>query len=524
MRLLTSLVALMSLVNVDAQASAELPRLVVNILIDQLRTDYLETFAPLYGDEGFKLLMSEGRFYSDVQQPFTPVDRASATATLMTGATPNVHGVPGLTWLSRKTLQPVYCVDDSRYAGLETAEKSSPGYLLTSTLADELKHATARKALVYSIAPERDMAVLLAGHAADGAFWLSDERGLWAGTSFYGKMPDWVARYNATEMPAQTISRSKWEPTYDNAYPSFVYYHALADEKAKQFKHTFTGSNRYRIFKTSALVNEEVMRLAKRSAEATKLGTDATPDILSIGLYAGTFGGQELSASPSELQDTYVRLDQVLASLIQTFRQRYGKDKVLFVVASTGYDASAYTPTIEAGTFNLSRAAMLLNMFLSAKFGQAQYVEASYGHQIYIDHKVVEQQQLQLTDVLSESEAFLAQMEGVSDVYSARSLAVAVRTPELSLVRGGWSPARSGDIVLEILPGWKIISENNSETTNKGQPYTPYPLFLLGPEVEPAHLSVTQTATAIAPTLASSLRIRAPNASREPPLALRNGE
>ncbi len=512
--------ALLSLMGADAQAPTELPRLVVNILVDQLRTDYLETFAPLYGEDGFKLLMSQGQYYSDVQQPFQPVDRASATATIVTGAVPRQHGVPSLSWLSRKTLQPVFCVDDSRYTGLETSEKSSPNYLVAPTVTDELKHATARRAIVVSIAPERDMAVLLGGHVADGAFWLSDERGLWAGTSFYGQMPAWVAQYNASESPAKRIARMTWESTYDNAYPSFLYYHAIADEKAKNFKHTFSGDNRYRDFKTSALVNDEVVSLACHCAEATRLGLDHTPDMLAVGLYAGTFQGQEPAQCPSELQDTYVRLDIALGRLISTLRQRLGKDRVVFVVSSTGYDGSAYNPTIAAGTFNSDRAAKLLNMYLSAKYGQAQYVEASFGCQIYIDHKVVEQHQLLVNDVLAECEAFLSQMEGVADVYSPRSLVLGGFTPELTLIRNGWSAVRSGDLIVDVCPGWKIVTEQNTEYNYKGHPYTSYPLFILAPDTEPMKVTEQTSADVIAPTLASCLRIRAPNGSRAAPLRL----
>ena len=508
----------MSIISVDAQAPTELPRLVVNILIDQLRTDYLETFAPLYGDDGFKRLMSEGRYYSDVQHPFAPVDRASATATLVTGATPRSHGVPALRWLSRKTLQPVFCVDDSRYAGIETSEKTSPNYLLTATVTDELKHATARQALVVSIAPERDMAVFLGGHSADGVVWLGDERGMWAGTSFYGSMPAWAANYNATESPAQRIAKTTWGPTYDNAYPSFLYYHALDDDKAKAFKHTFAGSHRYHEFKTSALVNDEVLNLASSCLETTKLGIDNTPDILSIGLYAGTFNNEAAETAPAELQDTYVRLDQTLGAFITKVLQRYGKERVVFVVSSTGYDASAYSPAISAGTFSIPKASMLLNMYLSAKFGQAQYVEATFGRQIFIDHKAVEQHQLQLNDILAESEAFLTQMEGVADVYSARSLAVGPRTPELTLVRNSWAPGRSGDIIVEVNSGWTVEQADGQKQTQRSQAYMAAPLFLLGSQYEAAHISSHVESTAIAPTIARCLRIRAPSASRAAPL------
>ena len=155
-RLVTSLVVLLSVASVDAQNSSELPRIVVNIVVDQLRTDYLEAFAPLYGEDGFKRLMAEARYYRDCQQPFRSADRASGAACISTGAIPFDNGVPALSWLSRQTSQPVFCVDDPQYAGHQTYEKSSPSRLLTTTLSDELEMATGKLSMVYSIAPERE--------------------------------------------------------------------------------------------------------------------------------------------------------------------------------------------------------------------------------------------------------------------------------------------------------------------------------------------------------------------------------
>ena len=222
--------------------------------------------------------------------------------------------------------------------------------------------------------------------------------------------------------------------------------------------------------------------------------------------------------APAELQDTYVRLDQTLGAFSTKVLLRYGKERVVFVVSSTGYDASAYSPTISAGTFSIPKASLLLNMYLSAKFGQAQYVEATFGRQIFIDHKAVEQHQLQLNDILAESEAFLTQMEGVADVYSARSLAVGPRTPELTLVRNSWAPGRSGDIIVEVNSGWTVEQADGQKLAQRGQAYMAAPLFLLGSQYEPAHISSHVESTAIAPTIARCLRIRAPSASRTAPL------
>ena len=210
--LLTSLVALLALSGVEAQAASELPRLVVNILIDQLRTDYMEAFAPLYSEDGLKRLMTQSQYYADAQQPFRGADRASAAACLSTGAIPYDNGIPSRQWLSRQTLQPVYCVDDPSFSGHQTSERTSPRYLLTTSLSDELEMATGSRSLVYSICPERDMAVLLAGHAADGAFWLNDQRGAWSGAAFLGTFPAWAQDYEGQHSHSNRISKQARTP------------------------------------------------------------------------------------------------------------------------------------------------------------------------------------------------------------------------------------------------------------------------------------------------------------------------
>ena len=179
--LLMSLLTAMTVLSApEAQAAGTgVPRVVVSILVDQLRTDYLNAFMPLYGQEGFARLLREGRVYQQAEYPQYRPDRASSAATLATGTTPYNHGVVGMKWLDRETLRPVYCVENKQYPGLQTTDASAPTYLGVSTIGDELKVASEGKALVYAIAPYRDAAVLSAGHAADGAIWIDDRTGQW---------------------------------------------------------------------------------------------------------------------------------------------------------------------------------------------------------------------------------------------------------------------------------------------------------------------------------------------------------
>ena len=526
-RWLASLIAMLAVLNVEAQNSEHLPRLVVNILVDQLRTDYMEAFVPLYGEGGFKRLMADGRYFSDAQVPFRGPDRASAAASLTTGAVPYDHGIVSAMWLSRETLQPVFCVDDVRYRGHQTFEKTSPCYLLTTTISDELELATGECSVVYSIAPEREMAVLMAGHVADGAFWLNEENGSWCGTNYYGEYPNWASAYEHQYALGKKIGRLAWEPVYGGGLHTFHYFQGSVDEKSTDFKHTFDGDGRFRSFKNSALVNEETVNFVKRCLENSYIARDYVPDLLNIGLYAGNYEHQSVLRCPSEMQDTYVRLDRALEDLITSVETIAGKGQALFILSSTGYadsdadDIDFGKYRIPSGTFSMQRASMLLNMYLTALFGQAQYIDGTRDQQIYLNRKLMEQRQLNSNEVLARCEEFLSQMAGVRDVYTSSRLTMGAWVKGLDRVRSSWNINRSGDILLEVNPGWKIVNEDNTEYVNQGEAYLSYPLFFMGADIAPDRIGTPVSTAAIAPTLARCLRIRAPNGSREAPLVLK---
>ena len=166
----TVVIAALASADIHAQAIQPAPRLVVNITIDQLRTDYIEHFSPLYSSDGFKKLLGQGRVYEAASYPFAPLDMASSIASIVTGSTPHYNNRVGCQWLDRETLRTVSCTDDERYG-------VSPSKLATSTIGDELKVATRGTALVYSVAADKAAAVMAGGHAADAAFWINDKTG-----------------------------------------------------------------------------------------------------------------------------------------------------------------------------------------------------------------------------------------------------------------------------------------------------------------------------------------------------------
>lgn len=442
----TFLLAAIASGSIQAQAIKPAPRLVVNITIDQLRTDYIEHFSPLYTEGGFKKLLEQGRVYEAASYPFSPVDRASAVASIATGTTPHYNNIVGSQWLDRSTLRPVFCTDDNTH-------KASPTKMATSTTGDELKVATRGRALVYSLAIDKDAAVIAGGHAADGAFWISEKDGRWTTSSYYTNS-------------SQTLVKS------------------------------FNNTNAYHAD------NDAVAKFAEACADNMGLGKDDITDMLSLTLEAKI---KDFTNWQTDMEIAYLKLDKTLAEIISFFENKVGKERVLFVVTSTGYtndepiDYNKYK--IPTGTFYINRTANLLNMYLSAIYGQAQYVETCFHNQIYLDRKLIEQKRLSFNEIISRSKELLVQAAGVRSVSDSP-----------------YNPAVSGDLVVETAPGWQVINEDNHEQFTARATFVPFPIIFYGASTQPGHVTTPATADRIAPTIAKVIRIRAPNACSSAPL------
>lgn len=495
------------------------PKLVVNISIDQLRSDYMEAFAPLYGTNGFKRLLEHGVVYTNSSYPFSPIDRASAIASVATGTTPYYNSIVGSKWLNRETLRPVYCVDDNDHPGYYTKDSSSPKHLSTSTICDELKVATNGKAIVYAIAPFRDAAILSAGHAADGAIWIDDNDGTWCSSTYYFKTPPaWLQAFNSLHSMSRAIDVCEWQPANELS-GNFSYF--MTGGIQKPFKRKFTGERRFREYKTSGLVNESITDIAIQCINSNVMGSDAITDCINVTYYAGNFDHKPLAECQMELQDTYVRLDSEIGKLIDHVEKRIGAENVLFVITSTGYcdeENTDYTKfNIPSGTFNINRTANLLNMYLGAIWGQGKYVETCFGPQMFLNHKLFEQKQISFTDASKRAQEFLSQISGIRNVYTSRQL-LSDNNPQIYKIRNGFHPERNGDILIEVTPGWHLVNEDYMENQLYRAAFTQFPIMIYGAGIKAERINTPVTTDRIAPTIAKAIRIRAPNACSSEPL------
>ena len=518
--LITSILVL-TFGGMQAQPLPATPKLVVTLNIDQLRTDYLEAFSSLYGEKGFKRLMREGKVFCQAEMPFSKPDRASATAPPSPGFSPATHGIIAGKWMDMSTLTPRSCVDDPNYMGNYTNQSSSPAQLLTSTVADELKIATRNNAKVYAIAPYRDAAILSAGHAADGAFWLNNKNGKWCSTTYYQEFPEWLNQYNDSCSVDFRIKDIVWTPLRPVAD-----YKYLSDWRTEPFKYIFETERENKFYRLSAspFVNDEVNLLAARLLEKSGIGRDGIPDLLALTYYAGNYNHRSTRECAMEMQDTYIRLDHSIATLLELIDKQVGLQNTIVCITSTGYadpepaDTGIYR--IPGGEFHLNRCATLLNMYLMATYGAGQYVEAYYDQQIYLNHKLLEDKQLDLTEILEKSAAFLVQFSGVDKVYTSHQLLLGSWSPQIDPVRNSYHRKRSGDLVVEVLPGWTIVRDNGADSRVVRSAETPAPLILMGGGIKAEIVRTPVSTDRIAPTLTKVMRIRAPNGCKASPLNL----
>jgi len=389
--LVTTLFTAVTLSTAGAQTVVHTPKLVVGITIDQLRGDYLELFSSLYGERGFRRLWKEGRVYTSEYDYSTP-DCASSIASIFTGTVPRIHGIVSENWLNPKTLLMKNCVDDRNYMGNYTDQNSSAEQQLTSTLGDELKVATDGKGLVYAFSAYREAAILAAGHAADGAFWLDDTSGKWCGSTYYSTFPFFITAFNIQEGTDSSIQKMEWKPlrkTSDYKYLPSTYASA-------PFSYQFTdyGAAKYRYLKTSPFINDELNRLLKKTFAETKIGRDEVTDLLSVTYYAGPYNHQPETDVALELQDSYVRLDHQLGELLDLIDQQIGLQNAFIFITSTGYTEEEKTINpnyrIPTGEFYIERSTALLNMYFTAQYGPGQWVEAYDGYSFFLNYSSIE--------------------------------------------------------------------------------------------------------------------------------------
>lgn len=508
-----------------ALAAESRPKLLVGIVVDQLRTDYLEDLKDLLGPGGFKRLMDKGVYIKDVDFVVPGTDAAAATAIIQTGTFPRYNGITGSTILdpSTKTSKSIY--NDPAYIGNFTHETYSPSALRVTTLTDELSVAEKGKSRIHVIAPDASQAITLAGHTGNSAFWLNDESGRWSSSTYYNSAPTILTKGNYITPLISRLDTIKWTPLFSGPNYPFVSY----NEMNKGFKYTFSRSDKnvFSLYKKSPFINTEITKAATEYLADLKLGAnnDGT-DVLNLGYTLAVFPMAGDEDYRYELEDAYLRLDRDLENLFNALDRYAGKDNVMVYLVSTGYfteplpaDGSYRLP---GGTFSVKRALSLLNAYLSAKYGNGAYVDYYSNGHLYLSSKTLEEKQLNINKIAEEARDFLVKMSGVEDAYTMGDLS-SPAVKELEAFRLATDPKSSGDVILDFNPGWRVTDDSKFPAKDEVNNTSVYlsPAFIMGPGINPKVEEETVLATSLAPTIAGKLRIRSPNSASEKPISLK---
>jgi predicted AlkP superfamily pyrophosphatase or phosphodiesterase len=515
-RFLSSILALFSVTTFYAQQN-DIPKLVVGITIDQLRGDYLEHFKKNFGEKGFKRLLNEGVVYNQMVYNFPTPDKASANATIYTGTVPFYHGIVNDMKVSGEDFSEISSFSDSKYMGNFTSEKLSPLPLKVSTITDELKIASNGKSDVFAFSPDASGALISGGHAASGAFWIENYSGRWATTTFYTSYHPFVDQYNRSDQSLNNrINSLVWKPKLPTgSYNAFPYTQNLS---SFQHKLGSNKTNRFLLLKQTPFINEEVRVMGIKAIESAAMGTKDYPDFLGLNFYAGNYDDALDKNYSIEIQDTYQRLDEDIAQIIDAVDKAVGLQNAFIFVVSTGYfNEQEVYPTdarLPGGDFKPDRCEALLNMYLMAIYGRENWIKKYYNEQIYFDRKLIEEKKIDYREFQERAADFLIQFSGVQDVVTSYQMLHGAYNEAIQIHKNGFHRDITGDLFIELQPGWRIITTKNPTNHERVRDNSmTSPAIFFGNNLKPQKVNRVIDATEIAPSITHRLRIRAPSAS-----------
>lgn len=509
------------------QSPLQRPTLVVGIFVEGLTADYVNLLRDNFGKNGFNRFITDGVSIENVS--FGPgIDATAATAILMTGAAPGVNGIPAERVWDRETKSDYPILLDPAKIGNFTDETFSPKALKVSTVSDEIRMTDEGIGLVHSVAPDAQVAIILAGHAGNSGFWLNDITGKWSTSTFYKDVPAAIARRNYGVTLSSRLDTMAWVPAISlDLYPDLPDYKRLYP-----FRHTFPtrDANRYKAFKQSAPGNREVAQIGADYISSLKLGSRGVTDMLSLGFNVSPYLYARDADTRVETMDAYIRLDSDIASIVNAVEKGPGlANSVIFIAgtpAPSGSKRDEERWNIPSGQFSPKRAMSLLNMYLMAIHGNGEYVSGYHNGYIFLNSKFIKDNDLDVTRLRRESADFLSRMSGVSAVYTLDDIMERRAGDEPQALQRNTSPVHAGDLLVMINPGWEVSDDlENGNSLTELLPVirhaaTTSPFYLLAPSTVPQTIDTTVDARVIAPTVSRVLRIRSPNAASLPPLRL----
>lgn len=514
------------------------PKLVVGIVVDQMRYDFLYRYWDKYSEGGFKRLVKQGFNFKNTQYSYVPTYTGPGHASIYTGSVPALNGIIGNAWYDRSTGASMYCVEDKTVKTVGSTSDAglmSPRNLLTTTITDELRLSNNMQSKVVGIALKDRGAVLPAGHIANGAYWFDSPTGNWITSSFYAnELPAWVQEFNNQKHPDR-LMKEVWntllpiEQYTESTADDMPWERALPGEERPVFPHNIPAlkGKDYELIRSIPAGNRLTTDFALAALRGENMGKGKHTDFLALSYSTPDYTGHSFGPNSIEVQDVYLRLDREIEELINVLEKEVGKDNVLiFLTADHG---AAHVPAfmeslkIPAGIATSGIMRDSLEQHLNKTFGKGRWVERYTNQQIYLDHKTIEGKKLNRLEVQEAAANYVMRFDGVARAIAAEAIQRAGWTGGLmSRLESGYNAQRSGDVIVVLQPGWFEGYGNGPQKGTTHGSYSNYdthvPLVWYGWKVKPGESSAETAVSDIAPTIASWLYIQEPNGSVGKPL------
>ena len=510
----------------NKNTGANVPKLVLVLSVDQMRTDYLTRYWNKFQSGGFKRLVNEGAVFANAQLDLHIQKTSTGAATLFTGVYPATHGIVNDSWYDRLKKKEINCIADNYYITVGSDSKEgerSAAQLLSPTLGDLIKMNTRNRSKVFSVAMNDVSAVMSAGHSADGAYWFDNQNGNMISSSYYVDVfPEWVRQFNEKGF-AKTYTQREWT----TLLPVTSYEESTADDyvlekgfsdKWNTFPYSLKkikdASGNYKFLKATPFGNNIVKDFAINLMIAEKLGKDEFPDLLAVTFSSMDYENSSFGPASVEMEDTYLRLDLDIALILDYLDKAVGKGNSLVVLTST---CSSVYPAdylkeefnMPVGNFSPENAVALLKSFLNITFGQGDWIEVSGDQQLYFNRDLLEKKNISMEDMQVKTANFINQFEGIKIALPSSSFAQGDYTKgQLAIIANSFNFKRSGDVLYQLEDGWQPVYKYERTIYNDN---ANIPLILHGNSVKNMRLRREINGVDLAPTIMEILNMPVPD-------------
>ena len=506
------------------------PKLVIGIVIDQMRYDYLTKYANRYGKDGFNRILKNGFSLENAHLNYIPTYTAVGHTSIYTGTTPSEHGIISNNWYDKFLKKSIYCVDDTAYktvgSNSENGQKS-PKRLYTSTITDQLHLAQNMHGKTIGISMKDRAAILPVGSTANAAYWYDGEDyNTWITSTFYTeKLPKWVKEFNANNKADAYLNKS-WETLYDiktytnSRNDNNIFEEKLAGQKTptfpKNLKTLRKKNGNFNLLKTVPAGNTFTVDFAKAAIIGENLGKSEYTDFLAISFTPTDYVGHKYGVAAVEMEDTYLRLDKDLADFFDFLDQQVGKNAyTLFLTAD---HAAVHVPSylqslkIPAHYLKAKKLKKFLLKVTKKYFNSIELIENVSNYQIFLDKDKIESLGFEVNTVAQKLADEVVSFDKIYKAVTARTLQTThFSSGILNALQNGYNQKLSGEVLM--IPNPATLMKGKKGTSHgSGYSYdTHVPLIFYGNGIQKGASTKRYNITDIAPTIANLLGIEAPN-------------